>query len=118
MAEFLNPFNVVIPEKFLSDREVQRAIRQSIAAEEEAVHLYEAIADATDNDLVKAVMQDIADEEKVHAGEFQELLQRLAGDEEHWLNEGAEEVEEISRRVAHEIVKIARMIVEGDTDVS
>jgi hypothetical protein len=45
MPEFLNPFNGVIPDRTLSSRELTRAIRLALAAEEEAVHLYEAIAD-------------------------------------------------------------------------
>lgn len=111
MAQFIDPFVIKIPDRFLSQREVERAIRQSIAAEQEAVHLYEAIADATDNSLVQAVMQDIANEEKVHAGEFQELLQRLSGEEEGYMNDGAEEIEEISRRVASELIKVAKLLL-------
>jgi rubrerythrin len=38
---------------------------------------------------------DIADEEKVHAGEFLRLLKELAPDEEEFYQEGYEEVEEI-----------------------
>jgi len=111
VAQFIDPFVIKIPDRFLSQREVERAIRQSIAAEQEAVHLYEAIADATDNSLVQAVMQDIANEEKVHAGEFQELLQRLSGEEEGYMNDGAEEIEEISRRVASELIKVAKLLL-------
>ena len=111
MAQFIDPFVVKTPDKFLSQREVERAIRQGISAEHEAVHLYEAIADATDNDLVKAVMQDIANEEKIHAGEFQELLQRLSGEEEGYMNDGAEEVEDISRRVASELIRVAKLLL-------
>jgi len=114
MAQFIDPFVTTIPEKFLSDREVSRAIRQSISAEQEAVHLYEAIVDATDNDLVKSVMQDIANEEKIHAGEFQELLRRLATEEEGYMNDGAEEVEDISRRVANELIRVARLLLQGN----
>ncbi len=40
-------------------------------------------------------MKDIADEEKVHAGEFIRLLKQLAPDEEKFYDEGAEEVQEI-----------------------
>ena len=36
----------------------------------------------------------IADEERVHAGEFLRLLKELAPDEEKYYSEGAEEVEE------------------------
>jgi rubrerythrin len=59
--------------------------------------LYEAHADATDNELAKKVLHDIADEERVHAGEFQKLLKMLVVDEEKLLAEGAEEVEEMAK---------------------
>lgn len=96
MPEFLNPFVGVVPGRKLSSRELTRALRLSLAAEEEAVHLYEALADAADNELAREVLQDIADEEKVHAGEFQRLLNILLGDEEKFLAEGAAEVDEMA----------------------
>lgn len=95
MAEFINPFSGVTPGRKLTDRELTRAIRMTLSAEEEAVHLYEAIADATDNKLAKEVLQDIANEERVHAGEFQRLLNILLPDEEKFLAEGAAEVNEV-----------------------
>ena len=99
MPEFVNPFSGVLPSRKLSERELARALRLSLAAEEEAIHLYEALADATDNKLAKTVLQDIADEEKVHVGEFQQLLKSLLKDEEKWLREGAEEVDEMAKDV-------------------
>lgn len=99
MAEFINPFSGVIPDRKLSDRELTRALRMALSAEEEAIHLYEALADATDDDLARAVLQDIANEERVHAGEFQRLLNLLLRDEEKLLAEGATEVDEIAEEV-------------------
>ncbi|KON29327.1 hypothetical protein AC482_06770 [miscellaneous Crenarchaeota group-15 archaeon DG-45] len=96
MPEFVNPFSGVVGVRKMDERELTRALRLSLAAEEEAIHLYEALADATDNALAKAVLQDIANEEKVHAGEFQRLLNILLADEEKWLAEGAEEVDDIA----------------------
>jgi rubrerythrin len=40
------------------------------------------LADSTDNKLAIEVLKDIADEERVHAGEFLRLLRELAPDEE------------------------------------
>jgi len=65
-----------------------------IAAEYEAIQLYMQLAESTDNELAKDVLIDIADEERVHAGEFLRLLKQLAPDEEKFYAEGAEEVEE------------------------
>ena len=46
MAEFADPFPGVIPDRKLNARELARAIRMALAAEEEAIHMYEAMADA------------------------------------------------------------------------
>lgn len=99
MAEFINPFSGVVPGRKLTVRELTRAIRMALAAEEEAVHLYEALADATDSALAKAVLQDIANEERVHAGEFQQVLNLLLEDEQKLMVEGAAEVSELARSV-------------------
>jgi rubrerythrin len=99
MPEFINSFVGVVPGKKMDKRELARALRLSLSAEEEAIHLYEALADATDNQLAKTVLQDIANEEKVHAGEFQKLLNILLEDEEKRLAEGAEEVNELAEKV-------------------
>ena len=96
MAEFINPFSGMKPDRKLTDRELTRAIRQALAAEEEAVHLYEALADASENSLAAKVLQDVADEERVHAGEFQQLLRVLLSDEEKLLAQGADEVRELA----------------------
>ncbi len=96
MAEFVNPFSGMVPDRKLTDRELARAIRMAIAAEQEAVHMYEALADASDNALAAKVLQDIADEERVHAGEFQELLRMLLPDEQPLLEKGAAEVRELA----------------------
>jgi rubrerythrin len=96
MAEFVNPFSGMIPDRKLNDRELARAIRLALAAEQEAIHMYEAMADASENTLAAKVLQDIADEERVHAGEFQQLLRILLPDEDKLLQEGSEEVVEMA----------------------
>jgi len=96
MPEFVNPFAGLVPVRKLSGRELSRALRLSLSAEEEAVHLYESLADATEDRLARSVLQDIANEERVHAGEFQRLLNVLLPDEERYLAEGAGEVDEMA----------------------
>ena len=54
----------------LTDEELIRSIRFMVAAEYEAIQLYMQLAESTDNELAKDVLIDIADEERVHAGEF------------------------------------------------
>ena len=99
MPEFVNPFTGLVPSRKMTDAELARAIRLDLAAEEEAVHLYESHADATDNKLARSVLHDIANEERVHAGEFQRLLNILLKDEEKLLAEGAAEVDELAEEI-------------------
>jgi rubrerythrin len=66
-----------------------------IAAEYEAIQLYQQLAESTDNGLAQEVLYDIANEEKEHAGEFMRLLRELDPEEEKFYREGSEEVEEM-----------------------
>jgi rubrerythrin len=95
MPEFANPFSGLKNDRKLTDEELIRAIRYMVAAEYEAIQLYMQLAESTDNKLAKAVLIDIADEERVHAGEFLRVLKELAPDEYKFYDEGAEEVEEL-----------------------
>jgi len=94
MPEFGNPFSGLKKDRKLTNEELIRAIRFMIAAEYEAIQLYMQLAESTDNKLAQDVLKDIADEERVHAGEFLRLLKELALDEEKFYREGAKEVEE------------------------
>lgn len=94
MPEFARPFSVLKHDRLLTKEELVRSIRLMVAAEYEATQLYEEIAESTDNDLAKKVLIDIANEEKVHAGEFLRLLKELQPDEEAFYQQGAREVEE------------------------
>jgi rubrerythrin len=76
----------------LSDRELARAIRDAIIAEEEAIKQYETIADSTSDAKAREVLQEIADEEKVHVGELQQLLDDMLENEEELFEEGRKEV--------------------------
>jgi len=95
MPEFGNPFSGLAKDRKLTDAELVRAIRFMVAAEYEAVQLYMQLAESTDNELAINVLQEIADEERVHAGEFLRLLNELALDEKKFYDEGAEEVQEM-----------------------
>ncbi|MFO8079831.1 MAG: ferritin family protein [Armatimonadota bacterium] len=99
MPDFPDPFSGKTPDRKLTFNELIRAIRLNLAAEQEAIHLYTAHADATDNELAKAVLLDIADEEREHVGEFQRLLNILLDDEEELLADGAEEVTEMAEEL-------------------
>jgi rubrerythrin len=99
MPEFANPFSGMTSDRKLTLSELIRALRLNIAAEEEAIHLYMAHADATDHPLAKEVLIDIANEEREHVGEFQRLIDILDPEEKTLLNNGAEEVNEMAGQV-------------------
>ena len=94
MPEFGSPFSGLAQERKVTHEELIRAIRFMVAAEYEAIQLYMQLAESTDNELAQEVLKDIADEERVHAGEFLRVLRQLAPDEEKFYAEGYKEVDE------------------------
>jgi len=94
MPDFGNPFSGLANSRKLSREELIRSIRFMVAAEYEAVQLYMQLAESTNNELAIEVLRDIADEERVHAGEFLRLLKELEPEEEEFYKKGALEVEE------------------------
>jgi rubrerythrin len=99
MPEFGSAFSGVAYDRKLTTEELIRAIRFMIAAEYEATQLYVQLAESIDNRLAVELLKEIADEERVHAGEFLRLLKELAPDEEKFYTEGAKEVEEIIKKI-------------------
>lgn len=95
MPEFCNPFAVLKNDRKLTHEELVRAIRFMVAAEYEAIQLYQQTAESTNDELARKVLIDIANEEKEHAGEFLRLLRELDPEEEKFYEEGYEEVEEM-----------------------
>jgi rubrerythrin len=93
MPGFGSPFSGLLNDRKLTDEELVRAIRFMVASEYEATQMYTQLAESTDNKLAAEVLKDIADEERVHAGEFLRLLHELAPDEERFYAKGAKEVE-------------------------
>ena len=94
MPAFANPFQGNISRK-LTEQELVQAIRLDIASELEAIYLYDAHVQATDNETAKAVISDIRDEEKIHVGELMKLLRILDPKEAGYLASGEAEVEEL-----------------------
>lgn len=93
MPEFASPFSGLAHGRKLTHEELVRAVRFMVAAEYEAIQMYTQLAESTDNKLAIEVLREIADEERVHAGEFLRLLRELAPDEEEFYAKGAAEVE-------------------------
>ncbi|MFX1392565.1 MAG: ferritin family protein [Promethearchaeota archaeon] len=73
----------------------KQILRTGILAELDAINLYEQMAALTENKDIKAVLMDIAKEEKEHVGEFQYLLLKYDKQQEKELQEGMEEVKEL-----------------------
>lgn len=95
MPEFSTPFSVKKNDKKLTKEELIRAIRFSIAAEYEAIQLYEEIEESIDNEAAIKILREIAEDEKVHVGNFLHLLKLIAPDEEDFYKEGCSEAKEI-----------------------
>jgi rubrerythrin len=94
MPSFANPFQGNISRK-ITKQELIQAIRLNIAAELEAIFMYDAHVQATDIEIAKKVIGDIRDEEKAHVGELMTLLRILDPDEAKHFLEGEGEVKEM-----------------------
>jgi rubrerythrin len=76
------------------DKEILRA---GIIAEYDAINLYEQMAALAVNENIKAILLDIAKEEKTHVGEFQAMLIQLDAEHAGELEKGKREVDELTR---------------------
>ena len=94
MPSFANPFQGNVERK-LTKEELIQAIRLDIANELEAIYIYDAHVQATDDVMAKKVISDIRDEEKVHVGELMTLLRVLDPKELELFNSGEVEVKEM-----------------------
>ena len=75
------------------DKEILRA---GIIAEYDAINLYEQMAALAQDENIKKVLLDVAKEEKEHVGEFQTLLLQRDKELGEEMEEGKEEVEELT----------------------
>ena len=101
MPAFANPFQANV-ERTMTLQELLEAIRLDIASELEAIYVYDAHVQATDNEAAKKVLSDIRDEEKTHVGELFTLLRKLDPREAELFEEGAEEVKELLEELKKE----------------
>jgi len=98
MPNFPNPFQGNVNRK-MSNSELMQALRVDIAGELEAIFLYDAHVQATDDPVAKAVLADIRDEEKVHVGELITLMRHLDPKEAEFFFEGETEVHEMLEKL-------------------
>lgn len=93
MALLGNPFVANVPRKMSHD-ELAQALRVDIAGELEAIIGYEAHAMATDDEKVKKILYHIADEERKHVGELQQLLYMISAKEAEFIEKGKQMVQQ------------------------
>ncbi len=98
MPNFANPFQGNVDRK-LTKEELIQAIRLDIAGELEAIYVYDAHVQATDDAVAKKVIGDIRDEEKAHVGELMTLLRELDPKEAELYASGEAEVKEMLREL-------------------
>jgi len=98
MASFANPFLGNVPRKMTKEELIQ-VIRLNIAGELEAIFVYDAHVQATDDPVAKKVIADIRDEEKAHVGELMTLLRYLDPEEAEHFAEGEAEVKEMLKQL-------------------
>lgn len=89
-----HPLDAIMKKQPSEDLDKQ-ILRFSMMAELDAASAYEQLANITENEDIKEVLLDIAYEEKVHAGEFETLLEEIDEEYEEAEEEGEEEVEDM-----------------------
>jgi rubrerythrin len=94
MPAFANPFQGNVERK-LTKAELIQAVRLDIAGELEAIYIYDAHVQATDDVMAQKVISDIRDEEKAHVGELMTLLRALDPKELELFASGEAEVKKM-----------------------
>lgn len=92
MALLGNPFVGNVP-KQMSNEELAQALRVDIAGEYEAIIGYEAHAMATTDERAKKILYHIADEERRHVGELEQLLYLISPKEAENIEKGKQTVQ-------------------------
>ena len=78
----------------LSKREIAQALRWAIEAELDAISFYEQLAEHIEDERIRHIFYDVANEEKEHVGEFLAALLEVDPELLRYMKEGFEEVEE------------------------
>jgi len=92
MANHTNPYENV--KNKLTQDQLIRQLRSMVNEEFDAATLYQNLADVVDDDSVKNVILDIANEELIHVGEFLALIEYLNNEELQIINDGKSEAED------------------------
>ena len=81
-------------ERTLTKREIAQALRWAIEAELDAINIYEQLAEGIEDERVRHIFLDVANEEKEHFGEFLAALFEIDEELAEYMKNGFEEVEE------------------------
>jgi len=92
MALLGNPFVANVPRP-MSNEELAQALRFDLAGELEAIIGYDAHVMSTADTRVKQVLAHIADEERRHVGELQQLLYILSPKDALFMEEGKQAIQ-------------------------
>ena len=84
--------------KQMSEGELIQAIRVDIAGELEAIIGYEAHVMSTNDERAKKILRHIADEERQHVGELEQLLYILSPNDMEKTEKGKQEVVKLQQQ--------------------
>ena len=93
MAILGNPFVANVPKQMTGEDLVQ-ALRVDMAGEIEAIIGYEAHASATNDERAKKILYQIADDERRHVGELQQLLYILSPKDATYTEKGRQMIQQ------------------------
>ncbi len=71
-------------------------LRAAIIAELDAINFYEQMAALTDDKDIRAVLLDIAREDKTHVGEFETMLLRVDAEQVSEMEHAKKEIKELT----------------------
>lgn len=93
MALISNPFIANVTKQLSSDELVQ-ALRADVVGEYEAIIGYEAHAMATQDQRIKQALYKIADDERKHVGQLEELITLLNPKEGQLIQQGKQIIQQ------------------------
>jgi rubrerythrin len=93
MALLGDPFIANVPRQ-MSGEELAQALRVDMAGELEAIIGYEAHAMSTTDERVKKVLYHIADEERQHVGELQQMLYIISPKDAEQTQKGIQSIQQ------------------------
>lgn len=102
LPDFATTYGVKSFDRKLAKSELIRALRFSVAAEYEAIQIYEQIIEAIDDPKAKMIISDIIREEKLHAGQFLSLLFDVVPDERESYVIGEAENKALKQKISKE----------------